>query len=116
MLPISAGANMNSIAGGWRSHKSGIRLRETSQQSKLNISTQDVKIECDDQAAQRRVTDRLVPVIDDRSEWLFALEDRQHHAQPNGHQEQERQDLIEPDGAERCEDDQNSQPQPEADD
>jgi hypothetical protein len=100
---------MNSIAGGSRSHKGGIRL-------KGNVSGQDVIIKCDDQAAQRRVTDRLVPMIDDGSEWLFAFEDRHRHAQHNGHHEQERQDPIEPDGAERREDDENSQPQPEADD
>jgi len=67
-------------------------------------------VECDDQAAQRYVSDRLVPVVNDRRERLFALQHCQYCAQDGGHQEQKHQDLVKPDAAERRENEEDDDP------
>jgi hypothetical protein len=106
-LPISADADKNSRPTGRRSHRSRIKPKSAASNG---------AIEPADKAAQRRISHRFVPVIEDAFERFFTLEGGQHRTQNRRHPEQHGQAPAEADAAERGENDQDGQPQAEAGD
>jgi hypothetical protein len=69
-----------------------------------------------DQAAQRRVGHRFIPVIENAFERFVMLKGRQHCAQDRGHPKQDGQASAKADATERCEYDQDRHSQTEAND
>ena len=67
MLPISSRPDMNSRATRQRSHRSRIG-------SRAGVSNRDGLVESADQAAQRRVGHRFIPVVENHVERWFALD------------------------------------------
>jgi hypothetical protein len=73
-------------------------------------------VEPADKAAQRRVSHRFIPVIEDACERFFTFEGGQHRTQNRRHPEQDGQAPAKADAAECGENDQDGQPQAKAGD
>jgi hypothetical protein len=108
MLPISAQPDMNSRATQQRSHRSRIRSPVVSKWSSLAEPT--------DQAAQRRIGHRFIPVIKDRVERSLAPHGAYDGAEDRRHPQQRRKASAEANAAKRCEENQNDHAQTEAND
>src|SRR6266849_7195219 len=106
MFPISAQPDMNSRATQQRSHRSRIRSRVVSKWSSLVEST--------DQAAQRRIGHRFIPMVENIVEWRLTPHHPYGDAEDRRHPQQRRKASAEANAAKRCEENQNDHAQAEA--
>jgi len=108
MLPISSQPDMNSRATQRRSHRSRIRSPVVSKWSSL--------VEPADQAAQRRIGHRFIPMVKNIVEWRLTPHHPYDDAEDRRHPQQRRKASAEANAAKRCEENQNDHAQTEAHD